>query len=139
MARDFSRSERVADQIQKDLARLIQMELKDPRLGMVTINEVKVSKDFGYADVYFTSLVTLEGDADSQANEATQVLRSAAGFLRTELARSMRRMRVIPQLRFHYDHSMERGQNLSRLIDDARRLDQDRNDQDVDDDGSSKT
>lgn len=137
MARDFSRSERVADQIQKDLAQLIQMELKDPRLGMVTINEVRVSKDFGYADVYFTALVTLDGDADSQAREATQVLRSAAGFLRSELARSMRRMRVIPQLRFHYDHSMERGQNLSRLIDNARKQDQSRSGSD--DDGTSET
>ncbi len=137
MARDFSRAERVADQIQKDLASLIQMELKDPRLGMVTINEVKVSKDFGYADVYFTALVTLDGNADDQAKEATQVLRSAAGFLRTELARRMRRMRVIPLLRFHYDHSMERGQNLSRLIEDARRKDRDQLDQS--DDGTPET
>lgn len=134
MARDFSRTERVADQIQKDLASLIQMELKDPRLGMVTINHVRVSKDFGYADVYFTALGSLDGDAEEQSREATLVLRSAAGFLRTELARSMKRMRVIPQLRFHYDHSVERGQNLSRLIDDARRKDKD-----LGDDGSSET
>ena len=134
MARDFSRSERVADQIQKDLAGLIQMELKDPRLGMVTINEVKVSKDFGYADIYFTALGSLDGDAAAQRQEAQDVLKSAAGFLRTELARSMKRMRVIPQLRFHYDHSVERGQNLSRLIDDARRKDRT-----LGDDGTSET
>lgn len=134
MARDFSRSDRVGDQIQKDLASLIQMELKDPRLGMVTINEVRVSKDFGYADVYFTALSSLDGDAEAQRKEAQQVLKSASGFLRTELARSMKRMRVVPQLRFHYDHSVERGQNLSRLIDDARRKDRDQGD-----DGSSET
>lgn len=123
MARDFKRTDRVGDQIQKELATLIQFELKDPRLGMVTLNAVRVSKDLGYADVYFTSLSQLDGDAEAQRREAESILRGAAGFLRSELARSIR-LRVMPQLRFHYDHSLERGQTLSRLIDNARRSDE---------------
>lgn len=122
MARDFKRTDRVGDQIQKELATLIQFDLKDPRLGMVTLNAVRVSKDLGYADVYFTALGQLDGDAGEQRRQAEEILRGAAGFLRGELARRIR-LRVMPQLRFHYDHSLERGQTLSRLIDNARRED----------------
>ncbi len=122
MAREFKRTDRVGDQIQKELATLIQFDLKDPRLGMVTLNAVKVSKDLGYADVYFTALGQLDGDATAQRQQAEEILRGAAGFLRGELARRIR-LRVMPQLRFHYDHSLERGQTLSRLIDNARRDD----------------
>ncbi|TGG94119.1 30S ribosome-binding factor RbfA [Natronospirillum operosum] len=122
MARDFKRTDRVGDQIQKELATLIQFELKDPRLGMVTLNAVRVSSDFGYADVYFTALGQLDEDEAEQQRQAEKILAGAAGFLRGELARRIR-LRVMPHLRFHYDHSMERGQNLSRLIDTARRDD----------------
>ncbi len=122
MARDFKRSDRVGDQIQKDLAELIQFELKDPRLGMVTLNEVRVSSDLGYADVYFTALSTLDGDAAAQAAAAAEVLNRAAGFLRSELARRIR-LRVMPHLRFHYDHSVAHGREMSQLIDSARARD----------------
>ena len=122
MARDFKRTDRIGEQVQKELATLIQFELKDPRLGMVTLNAVRVSKDLGYADVYFTALGQLDGDAEAQRKQAEDILKGAAGFLRGELARRIR-LRVMPQLRFHYDHSLERGQTLSRLIDTARRDD----------------
>lgn len=134
MPRDFSRTDRIADQIQKDLAALIQRELKDPRLGMVTINAVKVSKDLSYSEVYFTALSSLDGDETEQQKAAEEVLTHAAGFLRMELSRGIR-LRVMPQLRFHYDHSVERGQTLSRLIDSARQRDRSLGEQ-AEDDGT---
>ena len=77
MPREFSRGRRIADQIQHEIAILVQQEVKDPRVGMVTINEVKVSRDLAYADVYFTML----GNADHKAAESA--LTNAAGFLRS--------------------------------------------------------
>lgn len=108
------RATRVADQIHRNLAVLIQRELKDPRLGLITINEVKVSRDLAWADVYFTAL----GEEDP-----TEVLQHAAGYLRGELARGLG-TRVTPRLRFHYDHSLEDGLRMARVIDNAVRSDQ---------------
>lgn len=119
MAREFRRTDRVGDQIRKDLAELIQFEVKDPRLGMVTLNEVRVSKDLGYADIYFTALGDLDGDPEEQARAAAEVLNHASGFLRTELSHRIR-LRVMPQLRFHYDHSVAQGRAMSELIERAR-------------------
>lgn len=120
MAREFSRSKRVADQIQKDLAVLIQQEIKDPRVGLVTINAVKVSRDLNYADIYFTCMV-LDDNADSQ-KESEKVLNGAAGFLRSELSHELR-LRTTPELRFHYDALLGEGQRMTRLIDEARKTD----------------
>ena len=137
MAKEFSRNQRLADQIQKELAQLIQFQIKDPRLGMVTLNDVSVSKDLGYADVYFTVLKgSLDEDVSKEdlvkeQKEAESVLNSAAGFLRSELGRTIR-LRSLPQLRFHYDVSVSRGQELSALIDRARRSDPDHQDHDAD-------
>src|SRR3989338_5698940 len=87
-----SRPQRVGDEIQRELARLLQFEVKDPRLGMVTITGVEVAKDLSYADVWYT---VLKGDqAKSQ-----QALESASGFLRTQVGRAIK-FRVTPQLRF---------------------------------------
>jgi ribosome-binding factor A len=113
MARDFKRTDRVGDQIQRDLAQLIHREIKDPRLGMVTINHVKVAKDLGYADVYMD-------EAEATANSLA-VLKNAAGFLRAELSRQIK-LRVMPNLRFHFDESVERGRHLASLIEKARRM-----------------
>lgn len=121
MARDFKRTDRVGDQIQRDLAQLIQREIKDPRLGMVTINHVKVAKDLGYADVYVTVLPLGGMDELEAIQKSLEVLKNAAGFLRAELARGIK-LRVMPQLRFHYDESVERGRHLASLIERARRL-----------------
>jgi ribosome-binding factor A len=118
MARDFKRTDRVGDQIQRDLAILIQREIKDPRLGMVTISHVKVSKDLGYADIYFTVLAIGEQSEAEAIQSARTVLNNAAGFLRTELSRGIR-LRVMPQLRFHFDDSIERGRHLHGLIEKA--------------------
>ena len=114
MPRDFPRTRRIADQIQRELAELIRLELKDPRVpGLVTITGVEVSSDQSHAKVFFTLL----GD-ESRIEEATTGLRSAAGFLRTQLGHRMK-LRVVPQLDFKYDTSVERGVRLSHLIDEA--------------------
>jgi len=119
MAREFSRTQRIADQIQRLTAQLISRELKDPRVGMVTINGVDVSKDLGYADIYFT-LLTLDGlsGQSDQVKQTEEVLNHAAGFLRSELGRQMT-VRIVPHLRFHYDQSVLYGSKLSSLIDSA--------------------
>lgn len=113
MPRDFSRTLRVADQIQRDLADLIRLEVKDPRVGMVTLTGVEVTSDYAHAKVYFTLL----GDAD-RVSEATAGLSRAAGFLRHELGHRIK-LRVVPELHFIHDESVERGARLSQLIDEA--------------------
>ncbi|SFH61719.1 30S ribosome-binding factor RbfA [Modicisalibacter xianhensis] len=113
--REFKRTDRVADQLQQELAVLIQREIKDPRLGMVTVSGVNVSRDLGYADVY----VTLLGDDDAERiKENLAVLKRAAGFLRSQIAQRIK-LRHVPELRFHYDESVARGHKLSSLIDQA--------------------
>ncbi len=114
MPREFSRTQRIADQMQRELSGLIRTEVKDPRLGMVTISHVKVSKDLGFADVY----VTVLGGGQADADASVQILNRAAGFLRGRISQEMR-LRVMPSLRFHYDASIERGNYLSSLIDKA--------------------
>ncbi|HEY9446238.1 MAG TPA: 30S ribosome-binding factor RbfA [Burkholderiales bacterium] len=113
MPKDFPRSRRIAEQIQRELAEIVRLELKDPRVGMITITDVEVTLDYAHAKVYFTLL----GDAD-RVEEAETGLRRASGFLRTQLAHRMQ-LRTVPQLQFVYDSSIERGANLSRLIDEA--------------------
>ena len=113
MPRDFSRTLRVAEQIQRELADLIRLEVKDPRVGMVTLTGVEVASDYGHAKVYFTLL----GDA-GQIVAAVEGLNRAAGFLRRELGRRIK-LRTIPQLHFSHDESVERGMRLSSLIDAA--------------------
>lgn len=112
MPREFSRGRRIADLIQRELAVLIQREMKDPRLGMITINDAKVSRDLAYADVYFTMLP--EGNAET----AETVLNDAGGYLRSQLAKIMT-TRTTPKLRFHYDSTIENGARMSRAIDKA--------------------
>ncbi|MCB1646371.1 MAG: 30S ribosome-binding factor RbfA [Pseudomonadales bacterium] len=120
MPKEFSRGRRVADHIQRELAVLIQQEVKDPRVGMVTINEVKVSRDLAYADVYFTSIAgELDADRNRQVQEA---LNKAGGFLRSQLAKSLS-TRTTPRLRFHYDETVEHGVRMDKVISEARARD----------------
>ena len=108
------RAQKLGDLIQRELAELIRLELKDPRVtGMVTITDVEVSLDQSHAKVFFTLL----GDA-GKIEETTAGLKRAAGFLRSQLAQRLR-LRTIPQLDFRYDASVERGIRLTRLIDEA--------------------
>ena len=113
MAREFNRSQRVAAQIQRELAELIQFEVKDPRVGLVTVSAVDVTRDMAYAKVYITMF-----DSDHSVDEVLAALNHAAGFLRHELGRRMK-LRITPQLTFLYDASVERGANLSALINAA--------------------
>ena len=128
---------------------LIQQEVKDPRLGLVTINEVKVSPDLGFADVYFTSFssdtfrandsldeveVEVE-DEDAEREERNslspaEVLENAAGFLRSRLAKSLS-TRTTPKLRFHYDHTIEQGAKMTQAIKKAIEGDEQLKEQDA--------
>lgn len=105
----YARSDRVSEQLQRDLAQLVR-ELKDPRLGMVTLLEVVVSKDLAHAKVWF-DVLDLE-----QAKQAEEILNHAAGFLRHELGRGLK-LRVTPELKFFYDDTQRRGNELSAIID----------------------
>lgn len=117
MGKEFSRTRRVADQIQRHMAELIQKELGDPRLGMVTITAVDVTHEFEHARVYFTVLGKKLDDQE-QVEETTEVLNHAAGFLRRELARRLK-LRTTPELVFIYDTSLEQGNRLTDLIESA--------------------
>lgn len=113
MSKETPRSTRLADQIQRDLAELIRRELKDPRVGLVTITDVEVSRDLSHAKVYVSSLT------DAATHDHTiATLQHAAGFLRARLGHALR-VRQVPELHFVYDESVERGIRLSRLIDEA--------------------
>lgn len=113
MAKNDTRPRRVAEQIQRELADLLRLEVKDPRVGMVTLTDVEVSNDYAHAKVYFSLL----GD-ESRVQEALKGLQSAAGFLRSEVAKRIK-LRVMPQLHFVHDTSIERGMRLDQLIDAA--------------------
>ena len=132
------RVQRVADQIQREIASLIQLEVNDPRVGMVSVTGVEVSKDLAHARVYVTVLNTMSDD--QAVNESTlsepgaldkleieeniKALNKAAGYLRTLLAKRLS-LRTVPKLQFHYDGSIQRGQQLSSLIDSALAADRD--------------
>ncbi|ACE83776.1 30S ribosome-binding factor RbfA [Cellvibrio japonicus] len=115
MPREFTRSDRVSDAIQRLLAQVIPQEVRDPRLGMVNINAVAVSRDMAFAKVY----VTFVGVTDEPKSlEGIGILNKASGFLRSFVARELS-MRTVPKLQFIYDKTSIRGQELSSLIDRA--------------------
>lgn len=126
MPKEYSRSQRVVEQIHRELAEMIRLEVKDPRVGFITISDVEITPDYAHAKVFFTSMT---GEAD--VPEILQGLRRASGFLRRELGRRMR-IHTIPELHFHFDRSVEEGARLSRLIDDVVRDDAARQEGDVD-------
>lgn len=113
------RLKRMADQVQRELSDLIRQELKDPRLGgLVTISNVKVSPDMGYAEIYVTVMGRELSDDDQTAQahkESLEVLNGAAGFLRVELGRRIK-TRITPRLRFHYDTVTAHGNYMMDLI-----------------------
>ncbi len=114
MPRDFARAHRVAEQIQRELAELIRDEVRDPRVGSVTVSEVRVSRDFAHADVYVTGLGMQESDSQQMAG----VLNGAAGFLRRGLSKRLQ-LRTVPALKFHHDPVFDRGARLNQLIDEV--------------------
>lgn len=114
----MSRDLKVADFIRDELARIIQLEMRDPRVGkFVSVNDVRVSRDLSYADVYVSSL---QADGEQARAELIEVLNKASGFFRSTLARR-HTMRTTPKPRFHYDELIEEGPRLEKLIDTAMR------------------
>jgi ribosome-binding factor A len=113
MPREFPRTRRVGEQIQRELAALIHDELRDPRLGMVSISSVQVSRDMAHAKIHVSVL-----GKDEQVSDSLGVLNHAAGFLRHRLGKILH-MRVIPVLRFYHDRSLEEGARLGALINEA--------------------
>ena len=118
MSSHFKRTDRIAEMMQRQLAQIIQQEIKDPRLPrFITISAVTVTRDLGHAKVYFTVF------NDEPAETAT-ILNTAASFLRSALAKTLT-LRTVPQLHFIYDESVAYGKRLSRLIDDVNDTEQD--------------
>ena len=115
MAKDYQRTERVADYLKRELANLLQFELRDPRVGMVSITGIDVSRDLSHARVYCTVLGKDDGE---QAKESIDALNKAAGFLRSQVSRDSK-LRTVPQLRFYFDSSVGRGAYMEELIDRA--------------------
>jgi ribosome-binding factor A len=108
-----SRSARIADQIQRELAEIVRMDVRDPRVGMITLTGVELSRDQSHCKVFFTIL-----GPESAAEDALEGLQRAAGFLRSELSHRLT-TRKVPELHFAFDESVERGVRLSKLIDEA--------------------
>jgi ribosome-binding factor A len=113
MPRDFPRSRRVEDQVQRILSEVLRVDVRDPRLHGAIITAVDVSRDLSVAWVYYSSL---DGNVESEDLQAALV--SATGFLRGQLARQLT-VRQVPELRFRHDDSLQRGADMDRLIDEA--------------------
>jgi ribosome-binding factor A len=113
MSKAFSRGQRVAEQVRRELAELIRLELKDPRVGMISLTDVEVTPDYAHAKVFFTSMT-----GEAGVEEILRGLRRASGFLRRELGKRIR-IHTLPELHFYYDQSIENGARLSALIDQA--------------------
>ena len=112
MPREFSRSERMAEQLRRELAEIVRDEIKDPRLGFVSFTEVRMSRDLSHAVIYCSVL-----NAEDQA-ESIDVLNRAVGFIRKEIARRIR-ARIVPTLKFTIDDSVVRGAAMDSLISKA--------------------
>ena len=115
MNKTFSRADRVAEQVRRDLAALIQNELKDPRVGMISLTDVELTPDYAHAKVFFTTFNS------EHLDEIERGLKRSAGFLRRELGKRIH-IHTLPELHFVYDNSIERGTSMSLLIDQANAL-----------------
>ncbi|MEJ1267158.1 30S ribosome-binding factor RbfA [Pantoea ananatis] len=113
MAKEFGRPQRVSQELQKEIAMILQREIKDPRLGMmVTVSGVEVSRDLAYAKVFITFL----NDKDEEAvQNGLKALKEASGYIRTLLGKAMR-LRIVPELTFFYDNSLIEGMRMSNLV-----------------------
>jgi len=114
MAREFARTDRVGQEIQKEIATILMREVKDPRLAMTTVSAVELTRDLAYAKIF----VTFFTNEDSEIKSSIEVLNDAAGFIRSLLAKKLR-ARIMPHLRFVYDSSMSEGVRMSSLVDKA--------------------
>lgn len=115
MAREFARTDRIADAIQRILATTITQEIRDPRVGMVNVNDVTVTRDMAHAKIYVTFV---DREDKQECEDAAHALNHASGFLRGIVAKELD-IRVTPKLHFIYDETSVKGQQLSNLIDRA--------------------
>lgn len=122
MAREFKRSDRVAQELQKEIAVILQREVKDPRIGMVTVSDVEVSKDLAYAKIFVTFLFDHDEAAIEQGMKG---LEKASPYIRSLVGKAMR-LRIVPELRFIYDQSLVEGMRMSNLVSDVIRKDEER-------------
>ena len=113
MAKEFSRTSRIGEVIMRELAQMIQQEVSDPRVGMVTVSHVDVTSDLRYAKVYITRLNETESEED--VKECIAGLTNAAGFLKRGIAKRVE-IRSVPELKFYYDKSLEHGFHMDELI-----------------------
>lgn len=120
MAKEFTRTQRLGDFMRQELAQLIQFEVRDPRVGMVSITDVQIAKDLSHARVYVT---VLGKESAADAADSLKALNHAAGFLRSSLAK-INNARTTPKLQFVFDESIGRGARMSKLIDEALSSDQ---------------
>ena len=118
MPKEFHRSERVSELIHRLISDIVRNELRDPRLRLVTITDLQLSRDLAVAKVYFTSM-----DDTADLDEIAGVLGKAAGFIRSQVGSEIR-LRSAPELRFFKDEAELRGRHMSRLISDAVSKDQ---------------
>jgi len=125
MVREYARTDRVSQQIQKEIAVILMREIKDPRLSMTTVSAVEVTRDLAYAKVF----VTFFSDTDEEIKASLEVLTEAEGYIRSLLGKRLR-ARIMPHLRFVYDSSMAEGVRMSALVDKA--VASDNNDQEND-------
>ena len=114
MAREYARTDRVGQQIQKEIATILMREIKDPRLSMTTVSAVEVTRDLAYAKIF----VTFFNDNQDEIKASLDVLAEAEGYIRSLLGKRLR-ARIMPHLRFVYDSSMSEGVRMSALVDQA--------------------
>ena len=119
---EHGRELRTAELLREGLAGIIQFRMRDPRIGLVSVNEVRVTKDFSFADVYVSSMADDAEPTNEQKAALVEILNGAASFFRSELAKRQQ-LRSTPKPRFHYDESVARGRRLERLIDQATEAD----------------
>ncbi len=119
MSKEFSRSRRVAQQMQREVAVILQREVKDPRVGMVTVSDVEMSRDLQHAKIFVTFL-NIE---DEQIATGIKALNDASGYIRILLGKAMQ-LRVVPELRFAYDKTLVEGMRISNLVSNTVRDDQ---------------
>ena len=128
MAREYARTDRVGQQIQKEIAVILMREIKDPRLSMTTVSAVELTRDLAYAKIF----VTFFNDNPDEIKASLEVLADAEGYIRSLLGKRLR-ARIMPHLRFVYDSSMSEGVRMSALVDQAVASDKKPDNSSVDD------
>ena len=119
MAKEFGRADRVSQQIQREIAEILQREIKDPRVGMATVSDVELTRDLQHAKVFVTFFLNEEDNIEA----GIKVLNDASGYIRILLGKAMK-LRVVPEIRFVYDKTLVEGMRISNLITNTVRDDQ---------------